>query len=62
MGKEIKYNEAEWIEIKKLNSGFTVYECSACGKGDTFAPSIVGTKFCPHCGKRMINFTSTAED
>lgn len=52
--------EAEWVEIRKCKSGFSIVECSSCGYGtsahsrvpDTFVGS---TKFCPACGKRMIN-------
>jgi NADH pyrophosphatase NudC (nudix superfamily) len=52
--------EAEWVEIRKCKSGFSIVECSSCGYGtsasshvpDTFVGS---TKFCPACGKRMVN-------
>ena len=54
--KELKDTEAEWIELPPIVPGFTRgYECSNC-KGDALKRlSPILSKFCPHCGKRMIN-------
>ena len=54
--KELKDTEAEWIELPPIVPGFTRgYEGSNC-KGDALKRlSPILSKFCPHCGKRMIN-------
>ena len=45
--KELKDTEAEWI------SGVTGYICSACREQE----ATNRFRFCPNCGKRMINYT-----
>lgn len=54
--KELKDTEAEWLTI---NHSIPVYACSSC-----HAPALcdrrgraIDSKFCPHCGKFMINYT-----
>ena len=54
--KELKDTEAEWFTV---NHSIPVYACSSC-----HAPALcdprgisVDSKFCPHCGKFMINYT-----
>ena len=54
--KELKDTEAEWLTV--LNAP-VVYACSNCYTSalcDEYGQSM-DTKFCPHCGKRMINST-----
>lgn len=56
--KELKDTEAEWVKHK--DSFYpTFYHCSNCNGPalkDSFGQSI-DSKFCPHCGKFMINYT-----
>lgn len=54
----MKQNEAKWV----FHEDELFYTCSNCGRSalnDCFGQS-TDSKFCPHCGKRMIN--STMED
>lgn len=54
----MKQNEAKW----EFHEDDLFYTCSNCGSSalnDCFGQS-TDSKFCPHCGKRMIN--STMED
>ena len=56
--KELKDTEAEWIEDHDTVLG-VVYICSECkysALNDCRGRS-TDSKFCPHCGKRMINST-----
>ena len=67
--KELKDTEAEWIKIE-ADLAETKYVCSACdfnvmswfGEHDGYIRerSVLMMRFCPHCGKSMIN--STLED
>ena len=62
--KELKATEAEWIKID-ADLAVTKYVCSACdfnvtswfGIHDEYIceRSVLMMKFCPHCGKFMIN-------
>lgn len=59
--KELKDTEAEWFTV---NHSIPVYACSSC-----HAPALcdprgisVDSKFCPHCGKFMINYTPEEEE
>ena len=54
--KELKDTQAEWFTV--LNAP-VVYACSNCYASalcDEYGQSM-DTRFCPHCGKRMINST-----
>ena len=56
--KELKETEAEWIKDYDTVLG-VVYICSECkysALNDCRGRS-TDSKFCPHCGKRMINST-----
>lgn len=56
----MKQNEATWIFDKED----LYYFCSACGASalnDCFGQS-TDSKFCPHCGKHMINSTIEEDD
>jgi NADH pyrophosphatase NudC (nudix superfamily) len=61
--KELKDTEARWIsEIATLENGDheeTDILCSACGSSalNDYRGNPVDSRFCPHCGKRMINST-----
>lgn len=59
--KELKDTEAEWFTV---NHSIPVYACSSC-----HAPALcdprgisVDSKFCPHCGKFMTNYTPEEEE
>ena len=64
--KELKDTEAKWIKIE-ANLAETKYVCSSCdfnvtswfGIHDEYIceRSVLMMRFCPHCGKRMINST-----
>ena len=58
--KELKDTEAEWIPHGEGEDGNTiVYECSNCrwnALNDCRGRS-TDSRFCPRCGKRMINST-----
>ena len=59
--KELKDTEAEWI--KDYDTGMdVVYVCSNCKASalNDYRGNSVDSRFCPTCGKRMIN--STLED
>ena len=61
--KELKDTEAEWIEDHDTVLG-VVYICSECkysALNDCRGRS-TDSKFCPHCGKRMINSTMPEDD
>ena len=64
MKKEFKNAEAKWIAHGKGEDGNTiVYECSNCRYFalNDYRGNSVDSKFCPHCGKRMINSTMTED-
>ena len=59
--KELKDTEAEWLTFLHAP---VVFSCSSC-----YAPALndprgisVDSKFCPHCGKLMINYTPEDDD
>ena len=68
--KELKDTEAEWIKIEAALAE-TKYVCSACDFNITSwfgiheeyicERSVLMMRFCPHCGKRMINSTMSEE-
>lgn len=63
--KELKDTEAEWIAHGEGEDGNTiVYECSNCGwfALNDYRGNSADSKFCPHCGKRMINSTMPEDD
>jgi DNA-directed RNA polymerase subunit RPC12/RpoP len=53
--KELKDTEAEWNCF--VDEG--IYVCSKCGRAalNDYRGRSTDSKFCPHCGKRMINST-----
>ncbi len=59
--KELKDTEAEWL--KELNAP-VVYFCSECYASalNDYRGNSVDSRFCPHCGKYMINSTMPEDD
>ena len=59
--QELKDIEAEWLTI---NHSIPVYACSSCHAPALCDPRgrAVDSKFCPHCGKFMINYTPEDDD
>ena len=58
--KELKETEAEWLPHGEGEDGNTVsYECSSCRYFalNDYRGNSADSKFCPRCGKRMINST-----
>ncbi len=54
--QELKDTEAEWLTVIDSNP---VYACSYC-KASALRNRVgrsMDTRFCPHCGRRMINST-----
>ena len=58
--KELKDTEAEWL----YSEVDPVYICSACGYCalNDYRGRSTDSRFCPHCGKRMINSTMPEDD
>lgn len=56
---ELKENEAEWIFKPALDEDEYDFICSSCGYCalNNYRGLPVDSRFCPHCGKRMINST-----
>ena len=54
--KELKDTEAEWIKDYDIGLDL-IYVCSNCERSalNDYRGSSVASKFCPHCGKLMIN-------
>ena len=61
--KELKDTEAEWIEDHDTVLGvvYIYSECKYSALNDCRGRS-TDSKFCPHCGKRMINSTMPEDD
>ena len=60
--QELKDTEAEWI--KDYDAGLdVVFTCSNCGYSalNDWRGNSTDSKFCPHCGKRMINSTMSED-
>lgn len=55
--KELKDTEAKWLPHQEDDG--IVYECSSCSwmALNDYRGRSTDSKFCPHCGKRMINST-----
>ena len=55
--KELKDTEAEWFPHQEEDG--IVYECTNCRwmALNDYRGRSTASKFCPHCGKRMINST-----
>ena len=53
--KELKDTEAEWLYDDKSD----YFVCSYCGRAalNNYRGRSTDSRFCPHCGKRMINST-----
>ena len=62
--KELKDTEAKWdtLQCKGITGEDTVFICSNCGYSalNDYRGRSTDSRFCPHCGKFMIN--STLED
>lgn len=61
--KELKDTEAEWQRVDG-DPGMDFYVCSNCGisaLNDCYGQS-VDSRFCPHCGKYMINSTMPEDE
>lgn len=58
--KELKDTEAEWNCF--VDEG--IYVCSNCGRAalNDYRGRSADSRFCPHCGKRMINSTMPEDD
>jgi hypothetical protein len=59
--KELKDTEAEWFTVIDSEP---VYACSncKCSALNDYRGNSVASKFCPHCGKFMINSTMPEDD
>ena len=59
--KELKDTEAEWITVVDSNP---VYACSNCKNSalNDYRGRSTDSRFCPHCGKLMINYTMPEDD
>ena len=57
--KELKDTEAEWIRKTNSYTEDTYFVCSECSYSalNDYRGRSTDSKFCPHCGKRMINST-----
>ncbi len=57
--KELKDTEAQWdtLQCKGITGEDTVFICSSCGYSalNDYRGRSTDSRFCPHCGKRMIN-------
>ena len=63
--KELKDTEAEWIAHGEGEDGNTIsYECSNCRYFalNDYRGNSTDSRFCPRCGKRMINSTMPEDD
>lgn len=60
--KELKDTEAEWFPHQEEDG--IVYECTNCRwmALNDYRGRSTDSKFCPHCGKRMINSTMPEDD
>ncbi len=58
--KELKDTQAEWIADIELDC----FLCSNCGVSalNDYRGNSVDSRFCPHCGKFMINSTMPEDD
>ena len=57
--KELKDTEAEWIKKPALDEDEYDFICSSCSAAalNDYHGNPVDSRFCPNCGKRMINST-----
>lgn len=58
--KELKETEAEWIKVPpELELEEDCYTCSCCGWAalNDWKGRSTDSRFCPHCGKLMVNST-----
>ena len=62
--QELKDTEAEWIRKTNSYTEDTYFVCSECSYSalNDYRGRSTDSKFCPHCGKRMINSTMPEED
>lgn len=59
--KELKDTEAEWIVVLNAPLEFACSSCFASALND-YRDRSTDSKFCPNCGKRMINSTMPEDD
>ena len=61
--KELKDTEAEWLFEQSLDEDEYDFSCSSCQASalNDYRGNPVDSKFCPHCGKRMINSTMSED-
>jgi len=59
--KELKDTEAEWIVVLNAPLEFACSSCFASALNDYRGRS-TDSKFCPNCGKRMINSTMPEDE
>ena len=57
--QELKDTEAKWIRKTNSYTEDTYFVCSECSYSalNDYRGRSTDSKFCPHCGKRMINST-----
>ena len=62
--KELKDTEAEWLFKEALDEDEYDFICSNCGNCalNNYRGLPVDSRFCPHCGKRMINSTMPEDE
>jgi rubrerythrin len=62
--KELKDTEAQWKFKEALDEDEYDYICSNCGYCalNDYRGNPVDSRFCPNCGKRMINSTMPEDD
>ena len=63
--KELKDTEAEWLKVPpELELAEDCYTCSHCGWAalNDYRGRSTDSRFCPHCGKFMINSTMPVEE
>ena len=58
--KELKDTEAEWL-YSEVDPVYTCSNCGYCALNDYRGRS-TDSRFCPNCGKRMINSTMPEDD
>ena len=63
--KELKDTEAKWVHlVNDENTGLPLYVCSNCVYSalNDWRGRSTDSRFCPRCGKRMINSTMPEDD
>ena len=63
--KELKDTEAKWCHfVNDENTGRPLYICSNCAHSalNDWNGKNTASRFCPHCGKYMVNHTMPEDD